>query len=244
MIRLGVMVRAHRRTKTLRIVLSELKRHGTFPGLDVRPLAMVDRASPEVRSILDEFKVPVIESPFPLLEPGRERFMEALNVHLRELEKCDPDWVLVQDDDNWLEPLRAEKELPQALANPVVDAYFIKGLFFQDATDTYNTRRHHQSLQLWRHIKGFRYSTKRMIFVPDALHDAAIIACRTRILPVPAMDYGGFTEEDRIATYTAYERAGKIDPFVKALIEPPSLQTFPGDYDSSYGEWQDLMQSA
>lgn len=234
------MVRAHRRTKTLRIVLSELQRYSTFQGLDVRPLAMVDRASAGVRAVLEEFKVPVIESPFPLLEPGRERFMEALNVHLKELEKCDPDWVLVQDDDNWFEPTRITAELPAALASRDVDAYFVRALFFQDSPDTYNTRRYHQSIQLWRHIKGFRYSTKRMIFAPDSLHDAAIIACRTRILPVPALDYGGFTEEDRIATYTAYERAGKVDDFTKALIEPPALRTFPDDYDQAYGPWQNL----
>lgn len=240
MIKLGVLLRAHRRVKTLRIVLSELRRYGTFPGLEVRPLAMVDRATPEVRSALDEFKVPIIESPFPLLTEGHERFMEGLNVHLKELEKCDPDWVLVQDDDNWLEPVRVTTELLAALQDRDVDAYFIRALFFQDSPTTYNTRRHHLSLQLWRHIKGFRYSCKRMIFVPDGLHDSAVISCRTKTLKTPALDFGGYTEAERLQTFRAYERAGKIDSFTRALIEPPSLRTFPKDYDQDYGPWTDL----
>ena len=200
---------------------------------------MVDRPTPDVASVLAEFKIPTIEAPHPLLVPGKERFMEALNLHLRELEECDPDWVMTQDDDQWLEPRKAEL-LPSALADRDVDAYFLRTLFFQDQADTYNSRRQHYSIQLWRHIKGFRYTTKRILFCPDALHDSAVISCRTRALPAPLLDYGGFTEAERQATYKAYEKAGKIDPFTRALVEPPALQKFPKDFDANYGPFTDL----
>jgi hypothetical protein len=239
---LGIAVRAHRRLESLKVVLAEAKRYGTFPGVRAFIHVLADRPAPGIPEYLKSAATPELHwevSPFPILEPGRERFIQAQNLQLDRLEQLyDPDWIYVADDDFAFEAVGIEKELPAALTHPSIVAWFARVLFLQDAPNTYNPRRVHNSIRLFRHDRGFRHSDKRMLSMPDALHDSAIISGRTGQLRTPLFEVGGYTAEERQKVYDAYAAAGKVDPFTGALLSRGPLHTFPIDFDASYGPWR------
>jgi len=239
---LGAAVRAHRRLDSLKVVLSELKRYSTFPGVRVFTHVLADRPTPEVEALLKSVAIPELHwelSPFPLLERGKENFLRAQNLQIDRLEQLyNPDWIYVADDDFAFEAVGIESELPAALASRNVDAWFCRVLFLQDAPNKFNPRRVHNSIRLFRHDRGFRHLDKRMLSMPDALHDSAIISGRTGQLRTPLFEVGGFTLADRRAVYDAYAAAGKVDSFTGALLSPGPLHEFPLDYDAAYGDWK------
>lgn len=244
MIKLAALVRAHARADTLRVVLSELKRYQTFLGLDVHIFAMLDRPTPEVTDVAFSFTDYGHQCSIPILDKGRERFLEAQNCHLEYLEReFNPDWVYVVDDDFWFEPVRVTSALVPALSTTEFDAYYCPVVFIQDALDTYNPDSHHESIRLYRHVSRARFSGKRMLSMPDGPHDDAIITGRVARFPAPILEYGGFDAESRRRNIDAYARAGKVDAFTQALNSPRRLR-FPADYDPSYGEWASLYPSA
>ena len=150
-----------------------------------------------------------------------------------------PDWVYVVDDDFWFEPHKITTALAPALSDLDIDAYYCPCLFIQDASDTYNPDRQHESIRLYRHVPRARFSGKRMLSVPDGPHDTAIISGRTARFPVPILEYGGYTASDRTAVIDAYKRARKDDDFTRALLSPRRLH-FPTDWDPHYGSWTSL----
>lgn len=245
---LGIAVRAHKRLESLKVVLNEARRYGTFPGIRTFIHVLADRPAPGITDLLKSLESPEFHwelSPFPLLEPGRENFLRAQNLQLDRLEQLyDPDWIYVADDDFAFEAVGIEHELPGALTDPTRDAWFARVLFLQDAYDTYNPRRVHNSIRLFRHECGFRHSDKRMLSMPDALHDSAIISGRTGQLRTPLFEVGGFTLQERRDVYDAYAAAGKADSFTGALLSKGPLHTFPLDYDAAYGIWRNPFNAA
>lgn len=246
--RIGALVRCHNRPRTLDIVLRELDRYRTFAGVDVAISVMADRPTQEVLAVLKRHDLAILTQPklnFPLLSHHGERFMEALNIQLEDLEKAaHPDFLLLADDDRWFEPLRIAEELPAVLANPDIDLWYARSIFFQDDPHTFNTRRHHYSPVLCRLIPGDRFPLTRIIQAPERSHDRAIVQDRVGAFKTPLLDYGSFRESDRLRLYKAFVAAGKSDPYVDSLLGPASPHTFPEDAHRlgllTAGPWKDL----
>ena len=79
-----------------------------------------------------------------------------------------------------------------------------------------------------------------MLNVPDDLYDQAVVSGRTGTISTPLLDYGTFSENDRLRVYTAFAVAGKLDAYVRSIYDPPALLRFPEDFSPSYGDWKDL----
>lgn len=252
MTNLGCLVRCHKRAKTLDIALSELERYGTLS--DIKPWICIqaDRPTPEVSAVLARHVGPqchVCEAPRPAVA-DREYFLQNLNAHLTALEQFQPklDWCYLADDDRWFEPQRITEELPKALTDSDIALWGAKSLFMWDRPNEYNAARHHDSPLFWRHIPKFRWTGKRMIQAPDALHDQYILTNRFGHLKTPLLDYGSFNVLDRAELYRSFTAAGKDDAYIQSLLEPPTLAVYPEDgsaWTDLYSSWQtDKTQSA
>lgn len=225
--KLGVLLRAHARAEPLRVVLRELLRYRDDLGFDVKIHCWVDRPTHLVQRVLDSFRgefYGLRYAPFPLLDDRQgERFMEQLELQLREIDRARPDWVLLQDDDRVFEPLGADKELPEALARDDVDLLYAQSWFLWDNTRTVNVARHHNSPVLFRWAPDLHFPPDRMLQAPLPLHDEAIVQGRTALLRTPLLDAGTLTKAERRRVYSAFLAAGKADRYVESIEAPPSL---------------------
>jgi len=245
------MLRAHCRYRTLDIVLSELYRYRREMGIDVRVCAMMDRSPPDVQDLLEQYEGAYPDWFFTLQAPRRqldkdgEHFVEGLNFQIEATEARwgDLEWIYAQDDDRWFSPVQITEELPRALADNSKDAYYCKSLFmWGPAFNTFNTARHHDSILLYRHQAGARWSGRRILNIPDALQEQAVIEGRVGTLRTPLLDYGTFREDERFRVYSAFALAGKTDDYVKSIFAPPALLRFPDDYAPHFGEFKDLWK--
>jgi len=232
---LAALVRAHRRHKTLKIVLSELRRYAqVWPGVDVRIVVMADRPTAEVKTLLDSSAGPdllVIPAPKPLVSAAGENFLHPLNLQLDALEKWQKkvDWCYLADDDRWFDPACADAEIPALLHDRDVGLLFSRSLFFWELPTVYNAERHHVSPVMWRHCKGERWSGHRMIQAPDNIHDSYIIAGALHHLKTPLLDYGSFSLHERQELHAAFTEAGKHDPYIDSLLSRPLSENYPAD---------------
>lgn len=246
---LGVLLRAHRRAETLELVLSELVRYSTLPGVACRIHVMADRPTQPVRYVLERFQQKiynVVAPRLPLLsrEHG-ELFMQGLNAQLDDFERVGADWYLVADDDQWFEPHHINTELPAVLHNPDIDIWYAECVFFWDTPTTYHPDRRHCSPVLFRAKPGDRFPTNRIIMATEEVHDTAIIQGRTGRLKTPLLNYGAYSAEERQRVYDTYKEAGKVDLFTESgLIAPARLAQFPADAVTTGllpdPEWKDL----
>lgn len=251
MISLGALVRAHRRSLTLDIALSELKRYGTMADIQTWICIQVDRPTPEVSEVLARHVGPqchIVEAPGPALST-KENFLRNLNAHLAALERFHPnlDWIYLADDDRWFEPQRISSELPSALCHHDAALLDARSCFMWDRPTQYNALRHHVSPVLWRHQPKQRWSGKRMIQAPDALHDHYILTGRHAHLKTPLLDYGSYTAEERHLLHSTFAAAGKVDAYTDSLLAPPQLATFPDDsapWTDLFSQWTDKTPSA
>lgn len=250
---LGCLVRAHARPLTLSIVLSEIRRYAALDPsqLTVRSIILLDRPTSEVELETDSAvrEAPTLfrrlNCPFPLLDSKGEHFLRAKNFHLDALELDGPvDWVYILDDDFWAEPTQMYKRLIPNLQRPDVDVYFFENLFFHECSNTYRADRAHYTAFLWRHVMGARLSGRRQLKVPDHLYDNAVMRDRAKPFGVPHLDYGTFSMTDREVVVKRYFAAGKTDPFITSLLDPPQLAVFPTQQDPTYGPWTDRLQEA
>lgn len=248
---IGVMLRCHRRHRTLRCVLTALRRWTNWAKIQIH--ASCDRTTPEVDAVLDEFDDLVIARevpPAPVLAPGRDGWRSHKSWQYQAMTGwragprrplIEPDWCILQDDDCWLEPLSAEAQLFRdgLLESGEYDLISAKSLFMWDKPTRYNIRRQHQSPYLWRFVPHDRFPLTRDIRATEIAHDQAIMRGRHVLLGVPLLDYGAYTAGDRKAVYDAYVEAGRDverDAFVRSLVEQPQLQTL-----KFHGEWLDLF---
>lgn len=219
---LAVMLRCHRRARSLRLVLRELLRYREFAEVKLHILA--DRLSTAAGNVLDEFKGEFwgfSYLPFPILSrEGGQKFREAKAYQYKLIEPSAPDWVLLADDDRWFEPLGAAEELPASLDQDDFDILFATSWFVWDRSDQFNASRIHYSPVLFRFEPGMVYPLDRDIQVPMPLHDEAIVQGRTANLHTPLLDYGTFSEKDRAETYKEFVEAGKNDSYVASLLGP------------------------
>lgn len=229
---LGVLLRAHQRSATLDIILSELRRLGTLPGVATKILVTTDRPTYHVCKVIEKYEpylFDVLPLPFPLLSPTGEHFMEAANLGLERFEKTHLDWCAIWDDDFWLEPIHATEELPRALASSDVDLWYANALFMWDESNRFNAARRHRSPLLFRYWLDDRFPLDRIIHATALAHDTAILTERTATLSTPILEYGCFTPSERLRLYRTYTEAGKVDSFISSLVAPPSLLLFPDD---------------
>lgn len=232
------MLRVHRRHRTLQHVLFELRRYRDELGINVRAHALLDRPTPQVRRILSAFRDVVVatdDAPTPLVD-HKLSFAEAARFQHRRLSQLNPDWVLFQDDDRWLEPLRADEDLAPALEDDNVDLWYAQSLFVWDEPDTVNLARWHQAPVLFRYRPWDNFPTDRELQAPLPLHDEAIARGRTGLLDAPLLDYGSYSAEERDHLYAAFTRAGKSDKYIDSLLEPPR----PASLTKELGPWVDL----
>jgi hypothetical protein len=224
----GVMLRCHRRARALYHVLSELRRYRGL-GIEIRIHALLDRPTPEVKALLEIFSGLIRTRWYPdfvvLSKVGGERFREAKMEQFEQIKAWPerPDWVLLQDDDRWFEPLGATEELPKALADPNVDMWYARSLFVWDKRDQINVRRKHNSPVLFRCRNRDQYPLDRDVQAPVPLHDEAICKARTGLLETPLLDYGTFSQEERDKTFNAFWEARKRDKYVYSIQEEPEL---------------------
>jgi len=242
---LGVLLRAHERERSLRIALSEAFCYGTLPGIESYVCIGMDRPTDAVLDIVFDAcrshrcRASAFYFNRPILDSSGEHFLEAQNQHLSEYELRFPaaDWLYMADDDRWFEPLKIDSELPAALADRSIDAYFCTSYFMWDRPDLHNTVREHRSALLWRHIPGQRFHGLRMLNVPDDLYDAAVVSGRTADIKTPLLDYGSFNGDLRLRNWQEFDEAGKHDAFTRSLSSPPIFRRFP---PPGYGPWRDL----
>lgn len=239
MIRLGVLLRAHRREHTLRIVLRELRRYATFPGISLMTVASLDRPTPAVSRVLSEFpEVASFESTIPVISAGRERWMENENEHLEQLERHgDFDWVYVADDDRWWDPRLITEALPAALQDPNVSAYMCESLFFHTYTNAYTNTRRHRTILLWRHAPGVRCRPgSRVLNCPEPLHEQFLFSEQIKDFPVPLLDYGSFSEADRAALIEQFAGVVNAVSDVGSIHRAADLVRYPEPFLDLYKE--------
>lgn len=235
-------MRAHVRTTTLQVALSEFLRYAEDGLCEVKIHLLVDRPSWGVSKIITKYADRLwglSECPFQLISKKHgERFMEALNFQVAALTATATDWLTIADDDRWWSPPQIDEELPQAMANEAVDIYYGRSLFFHSNTDTYTKTRHHDSVVLFRTLRGDRFPVDRTIQATEKRHDGAIMQGRVGHLATPLLDYGTWTPEERDRVYKAFTEAGKTDSYVESIRTAPELITYapPG--------WRDLMKEA
>jgi hypothetical protein len=235
--KLACLVRAHRRAESLRVVLQELEAYKTFDSLEVHVEVLADRPTAEVKRTISDAGLEYTSLPFPILGPSGERFLDAQNFHLETLEfRYSPDWVYVVDDDSALDFYGAAR-LPDQLARSDVDAFYIPSMYIEDKPFLYNAARKHNSIWLYRHAPGARFSGKRMLSMPDDPHDAAVMSGRTAQYPGTILEVGGYSAADREATAKAYREAGKDDAFTRALLEGRDLREVPLTLHSPFTPW-------
>lgn len=247
----GALVRCHCRSLTLEIVLDELLRYQDLPGWTVKIHALVDRGTPAVWKLITKYAprlFRVVECPFPILSKERgQLFCESLNLQVQDFQDTPVDWLYLADDDRWFEPHHALAELDRALNDPAVDMWYANSLFMWDQTNRYNPERHHWSPVLWRFRRSDRFPTNRIIQATEQVHDEAIVTGRTGTLRVPLLDYGSFNTVDRVRLYNEFVGAGKVDPYIDALLAPGAAGSciFPDDAVKAGltpgPEWRDLF---
>jgi len=232
---IGVQIRAHQRSITLDIALSEWRRIGTLPGLRTKISVLTDRPTWQVSKVIEKYRphlFNVLESPCELVSPTGERFMQAANHQLAGWAETPLDWIAYCDDDFWLEPIHATEELPVALRNDDVDMYYANCLFFWDSSNTFNPSRRHCSPLFFRPLHGdtFPPDRERIIHATANRHDDAILTGRTAVLSTPLLEYGSLTSSERIRLSNVFQEAGKSDAFTAPLTAPsPALLSFPED---------------
>jgi hypothetical protein len=171
--------------------------------------------------------------------------MEGLEIQRKALAQTHCDWYGLFDDDRWLEPTHATTELPTALASDTVDMYYANSVFLQDSPTTYNPARAHHSPLLWKALAGDHFPAGRMIQATEIRHDDAILTGRIATLKTPLLDYGTMTATERSQLFDTYAKAGKLDPYTRAMVAPNArLSSFPTDAITAGlmpdAEWRDL----
>lgn len=241
---LGVMLRCHERADTLRVVLDELFRYEKDLGIEVKVHVLADRLSFLAEEVLKDYQGRLYGLkflPFPILSAAGERFPEACQFQYKALTLCHPDWILFQDDDRWFESNGADKELPDALNDENIDMWYADSWFVWDTSDQFNANRHHSSPVLFRFKPGNAFVLDRVLQAPLPLHDDAIIRGRTGTLKVPLLDYGTYSEDERVRVYQAFREAGKADPYIESIKDPPKLASIS---ETLMRPWKDLCPHA
>jgi hypothetical protein len=236
------MLRAHCRTRSLKIVLQQLEAYQDFA--DVKIHALLDRPTPEVRELVHSCSLvfAIMSSPDPLVSPGGLTFREAKAAQLDAIgADLTPDWILLQDDDRWFEPLGAAEELPLALADDDVDMWYARSWFVWDRSDQINLNRFHNSPVLFRWDEEQEFPLNRDIQAPLPLHDEAIIQVRTGTFKTPLLDYGTFDEAERKRVFDEFLAAGKDDPYVRSIMKPPHLVSIDSRLERP---WRDLWKES
>jgi hypothetical protein len=231
--RLGVILKAHRRTKSLQKVIDQIL--GWMPNefSDIYVVALVDpRASQEVRTILRNApeQVVAIDLPFPVVSAEGEKFMDANNFAMPYIDAWAPDWVYMADDDRWFEPLH-ENELSGALDGEA-DVWNVRSLFFWNDYEVREDFFPHNSPLFWRWRPGLTFDLGRTLETPPELYDEAQAAGKLMDFRYRLLDTGYITPEERQRVFDAYAQAGKIDSLTLSLLdEKTQLRAFKGDLE-------------
>jgi hypothetical protein len=239
------MLRCHRRHEQLIPVLEELSRYHRLGLARVVIHVLADRPTSRVMGVLENHKDLIRtywEPNFKILSKKGERFREAKREQFQQIKEwpVHPDWVLLQDDDRWFEPISITGELPTALNSGDTDVWLARSLFVWDRSDQVNVHREHLSPILFRFRARDDFPLDRDIQAPIPLHDEAYIRRRASVLETPLLDYGTFSESERKKVFEDFFQAFKRDPYVYSIQEPPEL--VPLDTIFKGRPWEDLWR--
>lgn len=227
--RLGVILMAHARERTLPAVLRQVA--GLRDVADTRVVAQLDRPTEYVRRTVGEALVAgdVLIDVAPIVGGG-EHFPARQNEALALLAPWRPDWIFWQADDFWFDPRDPWKEtFNRALANEGIDVFFLTSLFFWNETHVRvdGFYPHVSDPLLWRWNERARYDPARQLLAPPAVVEEAQRFGRTAKFPLPLLDHGFATVEDRMRCALRSFRAGKIDTYTAGLLDSaPSLRAY------------------
>jgi len=224
------------------VVLDELLRYQDF-GIDPVIVVMADRPAPEVSALIESLPrrmVVRVCPPNPIVTSSGLAFRQAKIAHYRVLKGLGRpiDWVLLQDDDRWFEPLGITEELPKALEQPV-DLLYARSAFLWDDSEHVNVARYHVSPTLFRFDPDSDFPDDQDVQAPQPLHDRAIIARRTAVLETPLIDAGSLEATERDRLFNTFIAAGKNDDYVRSLKDPPTLVPF--SQINNNRPWKDLL---
>ena len=242
----GVMLRVHARPTTTDIILNEFEDlNRDLKDILFRVHVWADRPTDAVSRVLDRHRhslVGIDLSPYSLVSHGGERYMSAANDQLKILRtRCSVlDWICYHDDDNWLEPLGARRELPRALSDDSVDVWSARTLFFHNHPDTINLSREHCSPLFFRNVENDWFPRNRITNATDGVNDDAIARDRIRVLLTPLLDYGTYSDEERTRVHSSYLAAGKDDAFTRSAA--PSFKPILAKVANHiHHPWRDLF---
>jgi len=226
------MLRAHRRAEWLDAIFAQLvalsahTKHLTICVMLDRPAAKVLRlVERQVAAAYENVIIDVVVAPTPLVSSRGEGFMRALQVHYDALLALDPDveYAALWDDDFIMGPaLLADV---QNRFDKGISAHTLRAesVFLWEHNKQYNAAfpRHWQHL-FFKCIRGDKFPIDRMVHAP-------ISALRgpSEDLPGHLHNFGYLTEADRMLTWDAYKRAGKVDAHTLCLIKPPKVKNVP-----------------
>lgn len=220
--RLGVVLQAHARERTLPAVLTQIATLRTL--VDTRVVTLLDRPTEAVARLVadamggNDVTIPV---PFRVVDE-RERFGESQNLALSVFERAPVDWVLWAPDDLTFEP-GWETEFVAALAADDTDVWFVRSLFYWSADRIRLDIFPVCDPLLWRWRSGVRYDDRRQLLAPPAIVEQARLRGRVRIFGPRALDRGFATVEDRDRCWQRARRLGKLDNYTTALVTDPQI---------------------
>jgi hypothetical protein len=136
--------------------------------------------------------------------------------------KLRPDWIAFMDDDWELGP-GWQDHLRDCLQQPHMISWRGQVLFFWTPTKV-NLRQHHCSPFFVRYKSGWRMKPDMILHIPEPAWE--LVQARPELeatLPFYILDRGTINEEERKALFRECARAGKLDAYTRAYIEPPNL---------------------
>jgi hypothetical protein len=231
------MVLAHKRPWLLPLIVKQVKHEWPDGVVQIT----VDRPSSDVVSTIAEIQkkypdVDVFEAPIPAIAE-RENFMELRNFQLEKIRQRGVEFAAMWDDDHIIEsPGELEKYMQAGY-----DLVYISKLFLWDHLNLYNEAiPDHHSVFFFRVLENDKFPLDRIIHAPVMVHDnplARIAHVSTRLL-----DIGYLFSEERERVFTAYKRAGKIDPATLSLVNTPQLREYRAHRNLPY--WYTELRNA
>lgn len=200
-------------------------------GIQPRVILSPDRPTAPVKEVCQRWVLNpnVINKPLPFPLVSQEegaQWIRGRNWMLDQVEQqgWKPRWIFPFDDD-WLMGPGWDVHLPQMLEAEGVNSWAFVNLVLWDRVDSkgldVNTRQRHYSPILGRHQQGWRHDTTKTDFLTKQCTELGNVGTA----PFFMLDYGSIVPEERRAMYRKYVKAGKLCPYVKNYVRPPTRRS-------------------
>jgi Glycosyl transferase family 2 len=206
---------------------------------------MEDNSVDDTRAIAQAAGAVVLDSPFAHLPIGESRDKDWL-LH-QVIERCHPDWILMPDGDEELEPGAAAKLRRVLETNPPCDCLALRFLFFWDSIEQirvdggYGTLRRQSLFRANENFRFTSYYSKEQ--TPNQNHvglhcsNAPGLGGKVMGVNVALLHYGYLHREDRIRKYkwiTSIDPANEGEDFYRHCVQG-DLPEFPADAVYKHG---------